>query len=80
MARHSKLQLEVLGLYRSFLRVIRTKPEHSRDRFKLYIRSEFQKQATGISKRDLNAIEYLLRRGKKNLEVFKNENLTDISI
>ncbi|XP_061453589.1 succinate dehydrogenase assembly factor 1, mitochondrial [Rhineura floridana] len=66
MARHSKLQKQVLSLYRSFLRAGKGKPG-----FLPQIRAEFQKNAQ-IPRTDVLLIEYLLRRGQRQLEQLRD--------
>ena len=62
MARYSRLQKQVLSLYRQFLKVAREKPG-----FSMYVREEFKRNAC-IPRTDGLRIEYLLRRGQKNLK------------
>ncbi|KAF7242233.1 Succinate dehydrogenase assembly factor 1, mitochondrial [Varanus komodoensis] len=62
MGRHSELQRRVLSLYRNFVRASRGKPG-----FLPRIRSEFRKNAQ-IPRTDVLLIEYLLRRGQRQLE------------
>lgn len=76
---HSGLQLQVLGLYRTFLRTVRTKPEGSRARFKEAIREGFKKQARAVGPREVSVVEHLLRRGRAQLETLKSPNVTDIN-
>ncbi|KAM9823211.1 succinate dehydrogenase assembly factor 1, mitochondrial [Syngnathus acus] len=68
MARHSKLQTQVLALYRQFLRAGRDKPG-----FLPRIRDEFRENA-GIKKTDVMHIEYLFRRAQRQLEQLKDVN------
>ncbi|KAK3950389.1 hypothetical protein QBC32DRAFT_376330 [Pseudoneurospora amorphoporcata] len=68
MARLSGLQKEVLGLYRKCLRECRKKPEATRAHFKAFARTEFEKNIK-VDKRDFSAIEFLLRKGSRQLEV-----------
>ncbi|KAK3396580.1 hypothetical protein B0T20DRAFT_462984 [Sordaria brevicollis] len=68
MARLSGLQKEVLGLYRKCLRECRKKPEATRDHFKAFARTEFEKNIK-VDKRDFSAIEFLLRKGSRQLEI-----------
>ncbi|KAJ6788429.1 hypothetical protein PWT90_07353 [Aphanocladium album] len=88
--RLSGLQKEVLGLYRHCLRESRKKPEVSamppmpysmhlatRPHFQAFARSEFAKNLT-IDKRDFAAIEFLLRKGKRQLEVYSSPGIKDI--
>eukprot|EP00842_Homolaphlyctis_polyrhiza_P001366 jgi/Hompol1/222/HPOL_000677-RA len=62
----SGLQKEVIALYRDFLRAVRRKPV-------------FRHDATHISRKDFTTIEFLLRKGRKQLETLKNPNVVDIS-
>ncbi|XP_042296076.1 succinate dehydrogenase assembly factor 1, mitochondrial [Sceloporus undulatus] len=66
MARHSKLQKQVLALYRSFLRASKDKPG-----FLPQIRAEFRKSAQ-IPRANVMLIEYLVRRGQRQLEQLRN--------
>ncbi|OJJ36763.1 hypothetical protein ASPWEDRAFT_107976 [Aspergillus wentii DTO 134E9] len=77
MARLSGLQREVLSLYRKCLRETRRKPMETRDNFKTYARAEFQKSLT-VSKKDFNAIEYLLRKGYRQLEMYSSPRIRNI--
>ncbi|KAL4900610.1 hypothetical protein BDW74DRAFT_161799 [Aspergillus multicolor] len=77
MARHSGLQREVLSLYRKCLREIRRKPTESKHNFKSFARSEFEKHMS-ISKKDFGAIEYLLRKGSRQLEMYSSPGIRNI--
>uniref|UniRef100_A0A8C5PYC4 Complex 1 LYR protein domain-containing protein n=1 Tax=Leptobrachium leishanense TaxID=445787 RepID=A0A8C5PYC4_9ANUR len=66
MARHSKLQKQILSLYKQFLRAGKEKPG-----FLPQIQQEFRKNAK-IAKTDVMHIEYLLRRGQRQLEQLKD--------
>ncbi|XP_066495098.1 succinate dehydrogenase assembly factor 1, mitochondrial [Tiliqua scincoides] len=66
MVRHSKLQKQVLALYRNFLRASKDKPG-----FLPRIRAEFRKNAQ-IPRTDVMYIEYLVRRGQRQLEQLQN--------
>ncbi|XP_034025414.1 succinate dehydrogenase assembly factor 1, mitochondrial [Thalassophryne amazonica] len=68
MSRHSKLQKQILDLYRQFLRAGQTKPG-----FIPQIRQEFRANAC-IKKTDVMHIEYLYRRGQRQLEQLKDAN------
>ncbi|TDH12636.1 succinate dehydrogenase assembly factor 1, mitochondrial [Sander lucioperca] len=68
MARHSKLQKQVLALYRQFLRAGQDKPG-----FIPRIRDEFRVNAC-IKKTDVMHIEYLYRRGQRQLEQLRDVN------
>ncbi|GLD68453.1 succinate dehydrogenase assembly factor 1, mitochondrial [Lates japonicus] len=68
MSRHSKLQKQVLALYRQFLRAGQDKPG-----FIPRIRDEFRENAR-IKKTDVMHIEYLYRRGQRQLEQLRDVN------
>jgi succinate dehydrogenase assembly factor 1 len=74
MGRHSKLQLQVLSLYRQLLRVARSKPGASD-----YIQNEFHKNAT-IAKTEVMKIEQLIRRGERQLESLKKSTTAGVGI
>ncbi|XP_014052071.1 succinate dehydrogenase assembly factor 1, mitochondrial isoform X1 [Salmo salar] len=68
MVRHSKLQKQVLSLYRQFLRAGQDKPG-----FLPRIRDEFRENSH-IKKTDVMHIEYLYRRGQRQLDQLKDVN------
>ena len=63
---HSKLQLEVLRLYREFLKASRGN-ENARELVKSTFRANSQ-----ISQTNFLQIEYLIRSGYRKLEVLKS--------
>ncbi|CAG8433347.1 1556_t:CDS:2 [Diversispora eburnea] len=67
--RHSGLQIEVINFYRKCFRAIRKKPLETRNRFRNFVRTQFQQH--NLLPKDHSAIEYLLRRGKRQLEADK---------
>ncbi|KAM0332108.1 hypothetical protein ACHAQA_002380 [Verticillium albo-atrum] len=73
----SGLQREVLSLYRQCLRGIRSKPENTKPHFQSYARAEFQKHL-GLDKRDFAAIEFLLRKGHRQVELYSSPGIKDI--
>ncbi|EER24737.1 complex 1 protein (LYR family) protein [Coccidioides posadasii C735 delta SOWgp] len=82
--RLSGLQRQVLALYRQCLREIRkkpvliTKPQGSQANFKRYARQEFQKNRD-VNRKDFATIEYLLRRGQKQLEMYASPGIRNIT-
>lgn len=74
MPRHSKLQLQILSLYRQFLRTAKDKPET-----KEYIKSEFKKHAS-IPKKSVLQIEQIVRRAERQLESLKKPTSMGISV
>ncbi|KAF5981162.1 Complex 1 LYR [Fusarium coicis] len=77
MARLSGLQREVLALYRNCLRESRKKPQATRSHFESFARHEFSRNLA-IDKRDFAAIEFLLRKGRRQLEVYGSPGIKDI--
>ncbi|KAK4673093.1 hypothetical protein QC763_108788 [Podospora pseudopauciseta] len=75
--RLSGLQKEVLGLYRQCLRECRKKPEATRKHFQTFAREEFEKSIS-LDKRDFSAIEFLLRKGRRQLEMYASPGVKDI--
>ncbi|PSR97560.1 complex 1 protein-domain-containing protein [Coniella lustricola] len=77
MARLSGLQKQVLVLYRNCLRQARKKPDATRRHFEAFARAEFNKNLA-IEKRDFAAIEFLLRKGQRQLEAYSAPGIRDI--
>ncbi|KAF7189832.1 Succinate dehydrogenase assembly factor 1, mitochondrial, partial [Pseudocercospora fuligena] len=78
MARLSGLQRDVLSLYRSCLRAARKKPASTRGNFENFARREFEKNIH-MDRKDFSTIEFLLRKGQRQLETFQAENITNIA-
>ncbi|KAF4466629.1 Found in Mitochondrial Proteome [Fusarium albosuccineum] len=77
MPRLSGLQKEVLALYRNCLRESRKKPQATRPHFESFARNEFSRNMS-IDKRDFAAIEFLLRKGRRQLEVYASPGIKDV--
>ncbi|KAH7326518.1 hypothetical protein B0I35DRAFT_475159 [Stachybotrys elegans] len=75
--RLSGLQKEVLALYRLCLRESRKKPQNTRSHFESFARSEMDKNRS-IDKRNFAAIEFLLRKGHRQLETYSAPGIRDI--
>lgn len=73
--RLSGLQREVLSLYRQCLRASRLKP--ARKHFEEYTRVEFERNK-GLEKKDFSAIEYLLRKGRRQLNTMSSPGIKDV--
>ncbi|KAI9490412.1 hypothetical protein BDB00DRAFT_875312 [Zychaea mexicana] len=76
--RRSGLQQQVINFYRECFRAARTKPLENRPHFYAYIRREFR--AHQIRKNDFVTIEYMLRRGKRQLETYSSPSIQDIHV
>ncbi|CAB4436421.1 unnamed protein product [Rhizophagus irregularis] len=74
--RRSGLQTEVINFYRKCCRAVRKKPIETQNRFQQFVRSQFRQHT--ILPRDHNMIEYMLRKGKRQLEVYENDSVKDI--
>ncbi|KAH6912701.1 hypothetical protein BKA70DRAFT_1264691 [Coprinopsis sp. MPI-PUGE-AT-0042] len=72
----SGLQKEVLALYRRALRLVRTKPESSRPNWRLYWRYTFHTNSK-VSVRNVSAIEHLIRKTTKQLEMHEDPGVKD---
>jgi succinate dehydrogenase assembly factor 1 len=57
--------------------MVKAKPASARPRFNLFVRYTFHHNATLISPRDVNTIEHLLRRGRRQLETYEDPGVTD---
>lgn len=78
MPRLSGLQKDVLALYRRCLRATRVKPVGRRPHFVSFARREFEKHLD-LDKKDFGAIEFLLRKGDRQLEMYSAPNITNIA-
>lgn len=79
MARLSGLQREVHRLYRAVIRTARTKEEPFRERIVTYAREEIEKNKA-ISKRNVLKIEFLIRRGSKQLQHLQEDDSSCLGI
>ncbi|KAH9980178.1 hypothetical protein BGW80DRAFT_1273916, partial [Lactifluus volemus] len=77
MLRYSGLQRDVFALYRRALRMVRTKPPSTREKFRLFVRYNFKTQAATVSPRSVSTIEHLIRRGQRQLETYENSAVKD---
>ncbi|ODA76562.1 hypothetical protein RJ55_07832 [Drechmeria coniospora] len=51
--------------------------QSTRSHFEQFARSEFSKNMT-IDKRDFAAVEFLLRKGRRQLDVYSSPGITDV--
>ncbi|XP_049757578.1 succinate dehydrogenase assembly factor 1, mitochondrial [Elephas maximus indicus] len=70
MSRPSRLQRQVLSLYRELLRAGRGKPGAE-----ARVRAEFRRHA-GLPRSDVLRIEYLYRRGRRQLQLLRSGHAT----
>lgn len=66
MVRHSKIQKQVLVLYKQCLRAAENKPG-----FKENVRNDFKKNAL-MPKKDILRIEHVMRQGERKLKMMQD--------
>ncbi|KAI4332428.1 hypothetical protein L6164_017337 [Bauhinia variegata] len=71
-ARLSGLQKQVLSLYRGFLRAARSKPREERQKIESILSEEFRRNSKQVDRKNFLYIEFLLRRGKKQLDQLRD--------
>ena len=74
MSRHSKVQLQVLSLYRRFLRVAENKVGATQ-----HVREEFRRNAQ-IPRMDTVRIEHMIRRAERQLKALSNPSIKGIGV
>lgn len=74
MPKHSQIQLQILSLYKEFLKLSKDKPG-----LKEIIRTEFRKNAK-LPRTDTLRIEYQYRLGKKQLDNLKNSEVDGVGV
>ncbi|KAM6222278.1 succinate dehydrogenase assembly factor 1, mitochondrial [Rhynchocyon petersi] len=72
MGPHSRLQRQVLSLYRELLRAGRGKPGAE-----ARVRAEFRQHAS-LPRSDVLRIEYLYRRGRRQLQLLRSGHATSM--
>ncbi|PON96229.1 LYR motif-containing protein [Trema orientale] len=77
--RLSGMQKQVLSLYRGFLRAARSKSAEERHKIESIVSTEFRRNAKQVDRKNFIYIEYLLRRGKKQLDQLKNPDTISLS-
>ncbi len=78
MPRLSGLQKDVLSLYRRCLRAARLKPQDHRPNFYRFARHEFERNL-GIDRKDFSAVEFMIRKGERQLEMYSARNITNVA-
>ncbi|XP_058107265.1 succinate dehydrogenase assembly factor 1, mitochondrial [Magnolia sinica] len=75
----SGMQKQVLALYRGFLRAARTKAPEERRNIESVVSTEFRRNSESVDRKNFIYIEYLLRRGKKQLDQLKSPDTVRLS-
>ncbi|EQC38520.1 hypothetical protein SDRG_04227 [Saprolegnia diclina VS20] len=68
---HSGLQKQVFSLYRSYLRVAYEKQRLGEEGTVAFVRDRFRSEAHSIDRMNFHMIEYLLRKGERQVKQFK---------
>ncbi|KAH8554984.1 hypothetical protein BGW37DRAFT_219178 [Umbelopsis sp. PMI_123] len=76
--RRSGLQQDVINLYRACFRAARQKPLENRQHFYTFIRQQFRQHE--LKRNDFATIEYMLRRGKRQLETYSSPSIQDVHV
>jgi succinate dehydrogenase assembly factor 1 len=77
---HSSNQpAQVIGLYRNCLRAVKNKDPPTHTEFKQFIRAEFS-EGLLLKKNDFEAIEFMLRKGTRKLEMLQAPHLKSIAM
>ncbi|XP_010246141.1 PREDICTED: succinate dehydrogenase assembly factor 1, mitochondrial [Nelumbo nucifera] len=75
----SGMQKQVLSLYRGFLRAARSKAPEERHRIESIVSAEFRRNSEAVDRKNFVYIEYLLRRGKKQLDQINSPDIVGLS-
>ncbi|KAM3587073.1 hypothetical protein VKS41_002119 [Umbelopsis sp. WA50703] len=76
--RRSGLQQDVINLYRACFRAARQKPIANRPHFYTFIRQQFRQH--NLKRNDFATIEYMLRKGRKQLETYGSPSIQDVHV
>jgi len=81
VVKYSGLQLQVLRLYREFLREICKRPISTEEKnaLKKLVKNTFRKKSDW-PKRDVDTIESWVRKGKGQLKLLRSSNVEGISV
>ncbi|GAA5907148.1 Sdh6p [Sporobolomyces salmoneus] len=81
MARRiSGLQRQVLSLYKRSLQMVQSKPLDKRPAFYQFVAHQFRHPTAGggVRKKDVQTIEYLMRKGEKQLESYSSSGVKNV--
>jgi succinate dehydrogenase assembly factor 1 len=73
------IQHQVIQLYRDCLRAIKKKPKESQHNFTCFVQREFRKNQS-ISRKEFTTIEYLIRKGQRQLLLLQSDQIHSISL
>ncbi|CAN1216043.1 Succinate dehydrogenase assembly factor 1A, mitochondrial [Linum perenne] len=78
-SRLSGMQKQVLSMYRGFLRAARLKSADERRQIETIVSAEFRRNSEQVDRKNFIYIEYLLNRGKKQLDQLKSPGVVGLS-
>lgn len=70
MTQRTGLQREVLKLYRLFMEICKNKPHTTKE----IVQQTFRANASNLDRTNIQAIEYLIRRGRNQLKTLKKSD------
>ncbi|GAA5982921.1 hypothetical protein JCM11641_002627 [Rhodosporidiobolus odoratus] len=76
------LQRQIYSLYKRSLQMVATKPLETRSSWFAFVAHQFRAPHLGgaLRKKDVAAIEHLLRRGDKQLETFSASSVKSVAV
>ncbi|GAA5939985.1 Sdh6p [Sporobolomyces koalae] len=74
------LQRQIYSLYKRSLEMVRSKPIDKRPAFYKYVVHQFRHPSLGggLKRKDVQSIEYLLRKGEKQLESYSSSGVKNV--
>ncbi|GAA5835845.1 hypothetical protein JCM5353_003369 [Sporobolomyces roseus] len=76
------LQRQIYSLYKRSLEMVRSKPLENRPAFYNFVVHQFRHPAAGggLKRKDVQAIEHLLRKGEKQLDSYSSSGVKNIKL
>ncbi|GAA5917166.1 hypothetical protein JCM6882_003277 [Rhodosporidiobolus microsporus] len=76
------LQRQVFAMYKRSLRMVQAKPLDSRPAWYAFVAHQFRHPSLGggLKRKDVSAIEHLLRRGEKMLETYESPTVKSVGV
>ncbi|GAA5820219.1 hypothetical protein JCM10212_006786 [Sporobolomyces blumeae] len=74
------LQRQIFSLYKRSLAMVRSKPLETRPAWFTFVSHQFRHESAGggLRKKDVGAIEHLLRKGEKQLEMYSSPGVKNV--
>ncbi|GAA96253.1 uncharacterized protein L969DRAFT_42188 [Mixia osmundae IAM 14324] len=76
------LQKSIYALYRRSLRMVLNKPKDNRLEWYLFVQHQFRSPSLGggLTRRQIGAIEYYIRKGNKQLELLEQDSIRTVHV